>query len=161
MEYLLIIFILAVVLSPLAWFRTSPGQKRATAMRSHARGLGLRVQLVPEVEAPESETRPAAVRYFLPFDEMPPDDVVDASWTLLREHRRGWESPWQGWTWFRGQATEYWYPRIEKCLQEMPPMVYGLRVEKVGVSAYLRETGDAKAVEQVRDALQGLMGREA
>ena len=163
MEYLLIVFIVAVVLSPLAWLRTSPAQKRVTALRKHARSLGLQVQLVPEVEAAESDTRPAAVRYFLPFadGDVSPGGAVDTSWTLLREHRRGWESPWQGWTWFRGEAAEPWYPHIERCLRQLPPMVYGVRVEKGGVAAYLRETGDEKAVEQLLAALQGLMGRQA
>ncbi len=163
MEYLLIIFILAVVLSPLAWLRTSPAQKRVTALRKRARSLGLQVQLVPEVEAEESATRPEAVRYFLPFadGDVPPGGAVDAPWTLLRERRRGWQSPWQGWTWFRGQASEHWYPRIEQCLPQLPAMVYGLRVEKGGVAAYLREAGEEEAVAQLLAALQGLVGRQA
>ena len=150
MNYLLVFFVIALVLSPLAWLKTSPAQARATAFRKRAMALGLKVQLVPDPDADKDEKRPSAVRYCLQV----PGGPVQFEWTLLRDHRRGWESPWPRWSWFRGQATEQEYPAIADLLDAAPEQVYALRRDAQGISAYLKEDGDVACVEGVSGALQ-------
>ena len=155
MEYWLIAFLVIVVLSPLAWLKSSPGQQRVTRFRSRAMKNGLQVQLVPEVDAEESAKRPEAVRYFLGFPDQSGGDL--GTWTLIRHHRRGRESPWDGWKWFRDEAPPHCHERIGRALGRFPDAVYGLRADR-GVAAYLTESGDESVVDQVAEGLKILVG---
>ena len=161
MEYLLIAFLIAVVLSPLAWMKSSPGQRSATGFRNKAIAAGLRVQLVPEVDADEQAKRPEAVRYFLPFPPSSATDLAEnlGAWTLIRNRRRGWESPWSGWNWFRTEAPRGCHQRIAEAVALLPEVVYGIKAEASGVSAYLRETGTESAVDEVVNGLRVLLSR--
>jgi hypothetical protein len=158
-EYLLIVFLIAVVLSPLVMMKASPGQTRVSAFRRKAMSLGLKVQLVPEIDAEESATRPEAVRYFLPY----PLDSVEvlrgrlASWTLMRGQRRGWDSPWPEWRWFRAEAPAHCHDIISNAINQLPACAYGIRADKGGVSVFLREIGEDTAVQQVADSLRLLL----
>lgn len=160
MSYLLIIFIIVVVLSPLVWLKGTPAQRRMTEFRRQAALSGLKVQLVPEPDAEESEKRPSAVRYVLPFR---PGEVeafcLPGTWTLLRNSRRGWESPWDGWRWFRGEAAPVLLPRIETVLSGLPEMVYAIRADRLGIAFYLTESGDAGSVELLADRLKGFVAQ--
>src|SRR5690606_29361425 len=93
-SYLLIAFIIAVVISPLLWLQLSPAQARATAFRQRARELGLRVQLVADIDAEDQDRRPGTVRYLRPYQVTTTAAQRDkvGSWTLMRNHRRGWDS---------------------------------------------------------------------
>lgn len=159
MEYFLILFLVAVILSPLVALKASPGQAKVSAFRRQAMNLGLKVQLVPAVDAEESATRPDAVRYFLPF---PADRVEDlrsslANWTLVRGQRRGWESAWPEWRWFRSEAPGHCHTKIASVISQLPDNVYGLRAEKDGVAVFVREKGEIATVQQMVDALRLLL----
>jgi len=57
MTYLLILFVLAIILSPVMWFRQSPRQKLITDMRKEAREKKLWVKLSVPADAREGEGR--------------------------------------------------------------------------------------------------------
>jgi hypothetical protein len=153
LSYLLIAFIVVVVLSPLAWLKSSPAQARMTAFRRRAGELGLKVQLTPSPEAEESEKRPDSVRYLRP---LPPEAIAEANggWTLLRNQRRGWPSPWQGWQWLRREAPESHHGAIARLLESLPAEVYALRLDQQGIAAYLAEKGEVQVVEALALALK-------
>ena len=67
MTWLLIVFGVAVVVSPLMWFRQSPRQKLITELRRAAGSMGLQVSLHRRPDAREDETRWSAVCYRLPW----------------------------------------------------------------------------------------------
>ncbi|MCK9502818.1 MAG: hypothetical protein M0Q95_01365 [Porticoccaceae bacterium] len=159
MDYLLIAFIIAVVLSPLAWLKSSPGQARVTAFRKRAGELGLKVQLVPAPDADEADKRPSAVRYCLLYNtaEKERHRIQGATWILLRDQRRGWDSPWQSWRWFRHSAEEALFSRIEALISAIPASVYGIRSDSFGICLYLRETGDIHQVDDLAAALKAFL----
>ena len=158
MKYLLIAFVIAMVISPVLWLRQSPGQARITAFRNRALQLGMKVQIVPLADAAETERSPDAVRYLRPFlpdpaGQMP---VIPAPWTLLHNSRRGRESPWPQWRWFRTEAPSTLQPAIAECLALMPDSVTALRADNQGLSVYWFESGKIEAVNQVSRGLDGL-----
>lgn len=158
MKYLLIAFVIAMVISPVFWLRQSPGQARITSFRNRALQLGLKVQMVPAADAAETERSPDAVRYLRPFmpDSSGRMPVVPMPWILLRNDRRGWESPWSHWRWFRAEAEPAVHHAVGECLQRLPDAVNALRVDSQGLSAYWPETGKIDDVDRVASALDSL-----
>lgn len=158
MKYLLIAFVIAMVISPVFWLRQSPGQARITAFRNRALQQGLKVQIVPAADAAESERSPDAVRYLRPFMPDPAGHmpVTRAPWILLRDGRRGWESSWLGWRWFRTEAPLTLQPAIGECLALLPGSVTALRLDNQGLSVYWPETGKIDDVVLLASALNRL-----
>ena len=155
LKYLLIAFVIAMVISPVLWLRQSPGQARITAFRNRALQLGLKVQIVPAADAAESERSPDAVRYLRPFmpDSSGQMPAVSGHWTLLHHERRGWESPWPRWRWFRAEASPDLHPAIGECLKLLPESVTALRLDDQGLSVYWPETGKIDDAVKVANAL--------
>ena len=56
MSWMLILFAIAIVLSPIMWFKQSPHQKNLAETRSAARSLGIQVNLHRRPDARDSET---------------------------------------------------------------------------------------------------------
>lgn len=161
MAYLLIIFLVAVALSPLMWFKTSPGQARKVAFRRRATELGLKVRLVPEPTADENDLRPTAVSYYLPY-------IGDSGqrlrrrlglWTLLRGDQRGWPSDLHGWHWFRRQADGHLHPGLAAMVSQLPEQVVAICADKAGLGVILDERGSADVVDAVAAALAGFQER--
>ncbi|HLS97590.1 MAG TPA: hypothetical protein VK018_02605 [Porticoccaceae bacterium] len=157
-KYLLIALVVLMVVSPLLWLRQTPGQARITAFRNRALQLGLKVQMVPRADADPADRQPDAVRYLKPLvpDSRGAMPVMDHSWILLRDPRRGRESPFPGWRWFRDEAPAAIHPAIAACLRELPESVGALRADGQGLSAYWRETGTLDDVARLARALDGL-----
>ncbi|MFA5630766.1 MAG: hypothetical protein WC997_04565 [Porticoccaceae bacterium] len=154
--YLLIALVVALVVSPLFWLKSSPGQARAAAFRQRASRLGLRVRLVPAPDAAEDDKRPSATLYLWP---LPPQDTERLAaalgqWTLLRGTRNGRLSPWPEWRWFRSDAPGAVLPHLETLLPALPANVYALKADHAGVGAYLRESGDISALDVLARALE-------
>lgn len=159
MSYLLIAFIIVVVLSPLAWLKTSPAQARITAFRRRALELGLQVQLVPQADAEASDKRPSAVRYFLAFRPANGQGQSLGTWTLLRSERRGWPSPWPEWRWFRGEAPKYLTATLDDLMASMPDIVCAIRMEEQGAALYLKESGAIAVVDELAMVLKSLLSK--
>lgn len=159
MTYFLIFFIIAVVLSPLAWLKSTPAQARMTAFRQRASAVGLKVALCPPPDSAEDEKRPGAVKYFVPFNADDKMQLREAfgQWILLKEDRRGWESRWEGWRWFRKEARESLHDAIGACISDLPDGVYGLQADSASVGVYLMEKGETSAVDQISSCLNTLL----
>jgi hypothetical protein len=67
MTWLLIVLGVAVVISPLMWFRQSPRQKLITELRRSAGSAGLQVSLYRRPDARDEETRLECVCYRIPW----------------------------------------------------------------------------------------------
>ncbi len=152
----MIAFVIFIVLSPLAWLKSSPGQERITAFRKRALALGLKVQVVPPLEAAPEDNRPTAVRYALSLGDDDSGDNPFREWSLIRGERRGWASPWQGWRWLHREAPAQLHPAIGEVVSSLPESVNGLRAEPHSVSLYVREVGDIETVDRYADALRRL-----
>ncbi len=158
MTYLLIALALVFVVSPLLWLRQSPGQARITAFRNRALQLGLKVQVVPHASAAPEDRSPDAVRYLRPLqeDETGRGAAVLGHWTLLRSTRRGYDSPFPGWKWYRSAAPDHLQEAIGRCVAALPETVEAVRVDEQGLSAYWNETGTVRQVEAIAAALGDL-----
>lgn len=159
LSYFLIFFIIAVVLSPLAWLKSTPAQARMTAFRQRASAQGLKVALCPPPDSAEDDKRPGAVKYFIPFN---PDDRTRlreafGEWTLLKGQRRGWESRWDHWRWFRKEAKESLHDAIGDCLSELPEPVYALQADNNAIGVFLLEKGEIDKVDQISSSLNSLL----
>jgi hypothetical protein len=75
-------------------------------------------------------------------------------WTLLRNQRRGWPSPWAGWQWLRREAPESSHSAIANLLVTLPAEVYALRLDEQGIAAYLAEKGEVQVVDALALALK-------
>ena len=101
MTWLVIIFAVAVVLSPLMWFKQSPRQRRISHLRSVAGTFNLQVALHRRPEAREGEDALSCVCYKIRCQYETP--VTE--WVIHRFSQRGWSSDWEGWQWFKQKSS--------------------------------------------------------
>ncbi|MFT7301040.1 MAG: hypothetical protein ACI89Z_001508 [Porticoccus sp.] len=160
MTYLLIAFVLAVILSPLMWFRQSPRQKLITAMRQHAAAKGLRVKLSKPADAREGEGRLEYVTYLLPWSpgSDPSSEARMEKWLLIKETDRGDPSPWPEWRWRGRKSNDRLTSTIGAVLEGLPKTVAALEAYSEGVRIYWQERGDLEEIELVSRQLSILKG---
>ena len=157
--YFIIALVIALVISPLFWLKSSPGQARAAAFRQRGARLGLRVRLVPAPDADVDDKRPSSTLYQWLF---PPQDAERLAseigqWVLLRGGRSGRESQWPSWRWFRSEAPPGVRQHLNALLPVLPDNVYALQADHAGVGAYIRETGDIASIEILAKELKGFV----
>ena len=104
MNWFLIVFGIAVVISPLMWLRQSPQAKRMTELRGMATQLSIQVSLHRRPDAREDEVSLDSVCYRLPWL----DWNASECWVLQRFSPRGWDSHYEGWRWTQHQAHPDW-----------------------------------------------------
>ncbi|HEB26610.1 MAG TPA: hypothetical protein ENI05_02380 [Porticoccus sp.] len=158
MTYLLIAFVLAIILSPLMWFRQSPRQKLITAMRQEAAVKGLRVKLSKPADAREGEGRLEYVTYTCPWNPGSDPSVEPRmeKWLLLKETHRGDPSPWAGWQWMGRESNDSLVSGIGSALEKLPKDVIALEANSQGVRIYWKERGDLNDVGVVGHQLSVL-----
>ncbi|MBL4566994.1 MAG: hypothetical protein JKY85_03065 [Porticoccus sp.] len=155
MTYLLIAFILAIILSPLMWFRQSPRQKLITDMRREAALKGMRVKLSKPADAREGEGRLEYVRYILPWipDSDPSLEPRMEKWLLIRETHRGDPSPWSPWQWLGRESNDALNDVIGAAVEMLPENVTALEASKEGVLIYWQERGQLNDIAGIFDQL--------
>jgi hypothetical protein len=158
MTYLLIAFVLAIILSPLMWFRQSPRQKLITDMRRAAAEKGMRVKLSKPADAREGEGRLEYVTYMLPWmpDSDPSLEPRMEKWLLVRETRRGDPSPWSPWQWLGRESNDALNDVIGSVIEMLPDNVSALEASKSGVLIYWRERGQLDDITGIFDQLYAL-----
>tara|TARA_R110001592_G_scaffold260282_1_gene524688 strand:+ start:7709 stop:8203 length:495 start_codon:yes stop_codon:yes gene_type:complete len=161
MTYLLIAFVLAIILSPLMWFRQSPRQKLITDMRKEAAAKGLRVKLSKPADAREGEGRLEYVTYRLPWatDSDPSIEAVMEKWLLIKDTRRGDPSPWSPWQWLGYESNELLHDVIGDVIKSLPADVVALEVCKSGVLVFWQERGSLDDVTVIYNQLHKLRTR--
>ena len=150
MTWLLIVLGVAIVVSPLMWFRQSPRQKLITELRREASSQGIQVTLHRRPDAREDETRLETVCYRIPW----PDDSCRQSWVLHRYSGRGWESACSGWLWTISQAPPEWDHKLPELVTSLPSGVSAIVANNTGIGVIWNEREDAddlvKIVENVK-----------
>jgi hypothetical protein len=158
MVYLLIAFILAIILSPLMWFRQSPRQKLVTDMRKEAAAKGMRVKLSKPADAREGEGRLEYVTYRLPWvtDSSPSIKPAMEKWLLIRDTRRGDPSPWPPWQWLGQESNEELNDVVGIIIKSLPKDVVALEVSKSGVLIFWQERGQLEDIAVIYHLLNKL-----
>ena len=149
MVWLLIIFCLAVAVSPILWMKSSPRQQHITDCRKKARGLSINVNLRHCPGAPEAEQRLDTVYYWLPWLEA----KKVQGWILQRSSRRGWDSLFTDWRWVNNEANKEWYEVINFCLSELPEGVTTIQVSNEGVGLVWDERGAIDLIDKIHISL--------
>lgn len=163
MTYLLIAFVLAIILSPVMWFRQSPRQKLITDMRKEAREKKLWVKLSMPADAREGEGRLECVTYTLAWvpDSNPSMEPRMEKWllvtdTLLQGTLRGDPSPWENWQWLGRESNESLNASIGLALEQLPKSITALEACSEGVRIYWQERGELHDVQVIFDQLSKL-----
>ena len=152
MVWLLIIFCLAVALSPLMWMKSSPRQQQVMMCRKKALSLSIKVNMCRQPDALDSEKRLDAIFYGLPWQQ----DPLDESWILHRRSRRGWDSCFDGWRWINAEANTAWLETISSTIECFPSGVSAIVANKEGVGVVWDERGDADLVQKLHQCLVNL-----
>lgn len=158
MTYLLIAFVLAIILSPLMWFRQSPRQKLITDMRKEAAAKSIRVKLSKPADAREGEGRLEYVTYTLPWlpDSSASMEPRMEKWLLVKGARRGDPSTWAGWQWLGREANDALITPIGYTLEKWPENVSALEACSEGVRIYWQERAQLHDVQVIFDHLDRL-----
>jgi hypothetical protein len=149
MTWLLIIFGIAVVLSPLMWFKQSPYQKRVADLRGSASTLNLLVSLQRRPDAREAESALEAVCYKMRWKA----SDHQRNWVIHRFSRRGWESPWAGWHWVQNEADVSWHGILPELLPELPSGVVAIIATEADVGAIWDERGSHDDLVKIAETL--------
>ena len=155
MTWLLIVLGVAVVISPLMWFRQSPRQKLITELRRLAGSAGLQVSLYRRPDARDDETRLECVCYRLPWlgDNCRPD------WVLPRFSSRGWASACPGWLWTINQAPPEWDALLVEQVAEFPAGVSALVASPAGIGVIWNEREDNRDLMKIVANLKKIQHR--
>ena len=149
MVWLLIIFCLAVAVSPLMWMKSSPRQQQVMANRKKARSLTINVNICKQADASDSEDRLDAIFYWLDWQQ----DKLNESWVLHRRSKRGWESCFDGWRWINQEADKAWLEVIGSIIDDLPSSVNAIVTNKQGIGVVWDERGDGVAVDNLHQCL--------
>ena len=149
MVWLLIIFCLAVALSPLLWMKSSPHQQQVMACRNKARSLGINVSVCRQPDAVDSEKRLDAILYAISWSK----DILCQPWILHRRNNRGWQSCFDRWCWVAAEADSTWSEIIGSIIQTLPDGVTAIVVNKEGVGFVWDERDGADCVEDLHHFL--------
>jgi len=152
MTWLLIVLAVAIVLSPLMWFRQSPRQKLITELRRSAGSAGLQVTLYRRPDAREDETRLEYVCYRLPWLT----DDCRQNWVLHRFSKRGWDSACPGWQWTLSQASPQWDAFLGEMLDDLPSGVSAIIATDAGIGMIWNERDNAADLEKIAHKLKKL-----
>ena len=152
MTWLLIVFGIAVVLSPLMWLKQSPHQKRITELRRWANSRSLKVTLHRRPDARDEEERLEAFFYGVSWL----DRDTNQDWVLQRHSQRGWQSDIEGWRWCGSQASSDWYKLLGQTVSQLPSGVSAIIANSVGIGVIWDERGTFSDIEKILELLQGL-----
>lgn len=144
MTWWIVILLIGVALSPLAWLRSSPRQRRQIELRLAARRMGLAMQLAQQ-EWP----------HWLPFN--PPAHCAQ----YHRARRAGRSEIWAYWQVSPGEWLNQWR---EPCadagvlphLSELPGDVYKVEAGRQMIALYWGEGGDQADLQKIANVLTEL-----
>ena len=140
----LVVSILAVVLSPLAWLRPSRKQSEQMNLRLEGRRMGLAMQLAPQ-QWPHW------------LEQEPPSPCPQ----YHRARRKGHEDSWCYWQVTPGVWWNQWRetcadPRHLDVLSRLPESVYKLEADSRMIALYWSERGEKSVLQDIAQALDTL-----
>ena len=138
----IVVSILAVVLSPLAWLRPSRRQSGQIAMRMEARRMGLAMQLAPQ-EWPhwlgQEPPNPC------PQYHRPRRSVAAACWSYWQIAPREWVNQW------REPCEDQ---ALLAQLSVLPPTVFKVEADKQMIALYWNERGELSVLQDIAELLK-------
>ncbi|AAY91226.1 hypothetical protein D3X12_14530 [Pseudomonas protegens] len=140
----IVVSILAVVLSPLAWLRPSRRQSGLIALRMEARRMGLAMQLAPQ-EWPHW------------LGQEPPNPCPQ----YHRPRRSGQPVCWSYWQIAPGNWVNQWRePCVDESLlkhfQALPAGVFKVEADKQMIALYWNERGEVSVLQDIASVLKAL-----
>ncbi len=152
MIWLLIIFTLAVVVSPLLMMKSSPRQQQISSCRQAARSLSISVNLHPQPDARETEKRLVTTLYWLPWQT----ERRPKPWVLHRCSDRGLHSRWSNWYWLPNRAGSQWEDVLDDVLCQLPSGVTAVVLNNSGVGVTWDERSDSAVVSTLHSCIERL-----
>ncbi|MBA1202081.1 hypothetical protein G7009_09975 [Pseudomonas capeferrum] len=140
----LVVSILALILSPLAWLRPSRRQSEQMSLRLEGRRIGLAMQLAPQ-EWP----------HWLPKE--PPSPCPQ----YHQARRKGREDSWSYWQVTPGIWWNQWREpcedeRLVKAFAQLPETVYKVEADGRMIALYWSERGDSAVLQDIANVLNAL-----
>jgi len=140
----LVVSILALILSPLAWLRPSRKQSEQMSLRLAGRRIGLAMQLAPQ-QWPHW------------LEQQPPSPCPQ----YHRPRRKGRDDCWAYWQVSPGVWWNKWRepcedPRLAKALAVLPSNVYMIEATTQMVALYWGERGDESVLQNIARTLEDL-----
>lgn len=140
----LVVSILALILSPLAWLRPSRKQSEQMSLRLAGRRIGLAMQLAPQLWPHWLEQQPPSP---CPQYHRPRRKGRDDCWAY-------WQvSPGVWWNKWREPCED---PRLAKALAVLPSNVYMIEATTQMVALYWGERGDESVLQNIAQTLEDL-----
>ncbi len=140
----LVVSILALILSPLAWLRPSRKQSEQMSLRLAGRRIGLAMQLAPQ-QWPHW------------LEQQPPSPCPQ----YHRPRRKGRDDCWAYWQVSPGVWWNKWRepcedPRLANALAVLPSNVYMIEATTQMVALYWGERGDESVLQNIAQTLKDL-----
>jgi len=140
----LVVSILAVVLSPLAWLRPSRKQSQQMSLRLEGRRMGLAMQLAPQ-QWPHW------------LEKEPPSPCPQ----YHRARRKGRDDSWCYWQTSPGVWCNQWRepcadPRLAEVFARLPESVYKVEADTRMIALYWSERGEMAVLQDIAYALDTL-----
>lgn len=155
-EYFIILIVTLVLAVKLAQLHTPRREKHLTAIRARAREVGLRVEWVSDLLRVDAAGAVPAVRYLLPWPLSFDTGAGFIPWGLVRDVRRGRESPWGGWHWHSTPAPELVRAGLGEILASLPCDVAAVQCDRSGLSIYWSEQEDMDSVAKLLNGLENI-----
>ncbi|MFQ6571742.1 hypothetical protein [Pseudomonas sp. UM16] len=139
-----VVSILALILSPLAWLRPSRNQSGRMALRMEARRMGLNMQLTPQ-QWP----------HWLPSE--PPSPCAQ----FVRPRRQGRVDSWSYWQTTPGTWLNQWRepcadPQLAEHFARLPDNVYKVEAGPQMIALYWGERGETSVLQDIAAVLKAL-----
>lgn len=138
----IVVSIILVVLSPLAWLRPSRVQNGRMALRMEARRLGLAMQLAPQQWPHWLDPQPPnpCAQYYRPRRGKQPD-----TWSYWQSAPGGWVNQWR-------EACQDESLLVH--LSKLPANVYKIEADGQMIALFWGEKGEATVLQDISDVLK-------
>lgn len=140
----LVVSILALILSPMAWLRPSRKQSEQMNLRLEGRRMGLAMQLAPQ-QWPHW------------LEKEPPSPCPQ----YHRARRKGSNDTWNYWQVTPGVWWNQWRepcedPRLSEAFARLPATVYKVEADSRMLALYWSERGDKAVLQDIAQVLETL-----
>lgn len=142
---------MGMVAWPILQMVPSAAQKRQMAFRTHAKGLGIHIQMrrpeLPPQLTGQYQQLIGCVAYHLPdFDSQ-----LNGTYTALRSQNEKGQ-----WFWVHARPHVSWLEKMLPAYQAIADNVLAIEQSRAGTTIFWRETGEVEAVDAIFQQLESL-----
>ena len=149
-DWIIILVIMTVVLTPLFNLRASRRQNHIVKLRERARALGMQVSLNRRPDALEHEGSLEFICYRLHWKT----DRSRNNWVLHCFSNRGKKSPIEGWNWFNGTPDSDVIEVLRSIIIQAPTSVIGIVYDEAGIGIIWGEKEKIDVVDTLHEMLK-------